>query len=67
MKDFLINLGRYPAYLISVSLGIFFALFGWLKPLFKNRVTTVATVGIFTGFLAFIFFTLQAMLGLSAG
>ncbi|MBR8830323.1 MAG: hypothetical protein N5P05_003419 [Chroococcopsis gigantea SAG 12.99] len=62
MGDFLDNVGRYPRYMVSFILGIFFAFFGWLSPLFKNPVSAVATVGLLVGFFVFIFFTLQAML-----
>lgn len=65
MGDFLDNVLRYPRYLISFSLGIFFALFGWLKPLFKNPVTAVALLGFLVGGFFFLFFTLRAMLGLT--
>ncbi len=62
MGDFFENVSRYPRYLISFILGIFFSFFGWLSPLFKNPVTAVATVGMLSAFLVFIFFTLRAML-----
>ena len=65
MQDFFENVSRYPRYLISFSLGIFFALFERLRPLFKNRVTAIALLGMLLGSLAFIFFTLRAMLGLT--
>jgi hypothetical protein len=65
MQDFFQNVSRYPRYLITISLGIFFAFFGWLQPLFKNPVTAIALVGLLIGSLAFIVFTLRAMLGFS--
>lgn len=65
MGDFFENVARYPRYLISVILGIFFAFFGWLRPLFKNPATAVALVGMLAASFAFLFFTLRAMLGLS--
>ncbi len=65
MQDFFENVSRYPRYLISFSLGIFFALFERLRPLFKNPVTAIALLGMLLGSLAFIFFTLRAMLGLT--
>ncbi|AFY75767.1 MAG: DUF751 family protein [Hydrococcus sp. C42_A2020_068] len=66
MKDFFINVSRYPTYLLSLILGIFIAFFDSLKPWFKNPVTAIAIVGILAGGFAFIAFTLRAMLGLSA-
>ncbi|NER26284.1 MAG: DUF751 family protein [Symploca sp. SIO1C4] len=65
MGEFFDNVFRYPRYLISFSLGVFFSVFGWLKPLLKNPVTAVALVGILVAGFLFIFFTLRAMLGLS--
>lgn len=65
MQDFFENVSRYPRYLISFSLGIFFAFFERLRPLFKNPVTGVALVGMLLGSFSLIFFTLRAMLGLS--
>jgi hypothetical protein len=64
MREFFINVSRYPTYLLSFILGIFIAFFSSLKPWFKNPVTAVATVGLLAGGFAFIFFTLKAMLGL---
>ncbi|NJK37578.1 MAG: DUF751 family protein [Oscillatoriales cyanobacterium RM2_1_1] len=65
MKDFFNNVARYPRYFISFTLGVFFALFGWLKPLLSKPLTAIALFGLVGGTLAFTFFTLQAMLGLS--
>lgn len=59
------NVIRYPRYMISLILGIFFSLFELIKPLFKNPVTSVALVGLMIGGFAFLYFTLRAMLGLS--
>ncbi|MGK7915300.1 MAG: DUF751 family protein [Prochloraceae cyanobacterium] len=64
-QDFWGNVSRYPRYLISFSLGIFFALFERLKPLLKNPLTAIALLGLLLGSIAFIFFTLRAMLGLN--
>ena len=66
MQDFFENVARYPRYLISLILGIFFALFEKLKPLFSNRLTAFALVGMLVGIFAFLYFTLEAMLGLNA-
>ncbi|MGK7951309.1 MAG: DUF751 family protein [Xenococcaceae cyanobacterium] len=65
MQDFFENVSRYPRYLISLILGIFFALFERLKPLFKNPLTAIALVGMLGGIFAFLYFTLEAMLGLN--
>ncbi|HEY9701947.1 MAG TPA: DUF751 family protein [Allocoleopsis sp.] len=58
------NVFRYPRYLISIILGIFFVLFGWLKPLLQNPVTAIALIGLLISGLVFITFTLKAMLAL---
>ncbi|MGL5080219.1 MAG: DUF751 family protein [Microcoleaceae cyanobacterium] len=65
MKDFFVNVSRYPRYFITFTLGIFFALFGWLKPLLAKPATAIALFGLVGGTIAFTFFTLRAMLGLS--
>lgn len=66
MQDFFENVFRYPRYLISLILGIFFALFERLKPLLNKPVTAIALVGMLVGVFAFLYFTLEAMLGLNA-
>ena len=66
MQEFFENVARYPRFMIALILGVFISVFDWIKPVFfKNKVTTAASVGIFTGILAFFYFTLRAMLGLS--
>jgi Protein of unknown function (DUF751) len=65
MQDFFRNVPRYPRYLISFSLGIFWNLLQPLIPLLKRPVTAIALIGILVGGLAFVSFTLQAMLGLN--
>ncbi len=59
------NVTRYFRYLITVTLGIFFYAFGWLKPLFENRLSAIALISLFVASLIFLAFTLRAMLGLS--
>lgn len=67
MKDepFWSNVSRYPRYMISLILGIFFFLFEQVKPLLKNPVTGAALIGLTAGGFAFLYFTLRAMLGLN--
>ncbi|MDJ0532414.1 MAG: DUF751 family protein [Xenococcaceae cyanobacterium MO_207.B15] len=65
MQDFFENVARYPRYLISLILGIFWAFFGQLAPFLKNPVTAVALVGLGVGTFVFLYLTLEAMLGLS--
>lgn len=65
MQDFFQNVSRYPRYLISFSLGIFWAFFEKLAPFLKNPVTAIALVGLTVGTFAFLYFTLEAMLGIN--
>ena len=65
MKDFWDNVSRYPRYMITITLGIFFYLFERLKPLFARPLTAIALMGILVGGFFFIAFTLRAMLGLN--
>ena len=65
MQDFFENVARYPRYLISLILGIFWAFFEKLAPFLKNPITAVALVGLGVGTFVFLYFTLEAMLGLS--
>ncbi|MBK4729236.1 DUF751 family protein [Oxynema sp. CENA135] len=63
--DFWNNVLRYPRYFVTIVLGIFFALFGWLKPLLRNPISAIALIGFVVAAFIFTFFTLRGMLGLS--
>lgn len=63
--DFWENISRYPRYFVTIILGIFFALFGWLKPLLEKPTTAIALISLLVATLIFVGLTLQAMLGLS--
>jgi hypothetical protein len=65
MQDFFQNVSRYPRYLISISLGIFWAFFEKLAPFLKNPVTAVALIGLGVGAFVFLYLTLEAMLGIN--
>jgi Protein of unknown function (DUF751) len=65
MQDFFQNVSRYPRYLISFSLGIFWAFFEKLAPFLKNPVTAVALIGLGLGTFVFLYLTLEAMLGIN--
>ncbi|MEM7759272.1 MAG: DUF751 family protein [Cyanobacteria bacterium J06638_38] len=65
MQDFFQNVSRYPRYLISFSLGIFWFFLKQLKPFLKNPVTAIALVGFFVGGFSLLYLTLEAMLGIS--
>ncbi len=64
MQDFFDNVLRYPRYLISFTLGVFFSVFQWLRPVLKNPVAAAALIGILAAGFVFITLTLRAMLGL---
>ncbi|MBO0348079.1 DUF751 family protein [Phormidium pseudopriestleyi FRX01] len=63
--DFWSNILRYPRYFVTIILGIFFALFGWVKPLLQKPVTAIALVTFVVTTLIFVGFTLRGMLGLA--
>ncbi|NJN85801.1 MAG: DUF751 family protein [Leptolyngbyaceae cyanobacterium SL_7_1] len=63
--DFWTNVSRYPRYLISSTLGVLYNLFSPLIPLFQRPSTAIASVVLLISGFAFLFFTLQAMLGLN--
>jgi len=63
MQDFLNNATRFLRFFITICLGIFFALFGWLKPLTQRPVTAIALIGLLISGMVFIGLTLRAMLG----
>ncbi|MCT7965537.1 DUF751 family protein [Laspinema sp. D1] len=64
--DFWSNILRYPRYFVTIILGIFFALFGWVKPLLQKPVTAIALVTLVVTALIFVGLTLRGMLGLAA-
>lgn len=66
MGEFFENVLRYPRYMVSLILGIFIFLWEQIKPLFKNPFTGIAIFGILIGGFSFLYFTLEAMLGLNA-
>lgn len=45
MKDFFVNVSRYPRYFITFLLGIFYSLYQWLRPMIKTRTTAIALGG----------------------
>lgn len=64
MEDFFNNVSRYPRYLISFTLGVFYTALSPLMPLFKRPSTAIATVAALVSGFLFLAFTLRAMLGL---
>ncbi|MCU0545490.1 MAG: DUF751 family protein [Oscillatoriaceae cyanobacterium Prado104] len=65
MQEFFNNVSRFPRFLITVTLGIFFFLFDKLKPLLDRPATAIALVTFIIAAFVFVTFTLRAMLGLS--
>ncbi len=65
MDGFFENVLRYPRYMVSLILGIFIFLWDQIKPLFKNPLTGIAILGVLIGVFSFLYFTLEAMLGLN--
>jgi hypothetical protein len=65
MQEFIDNISRYPRYLISVSLGIFYNAIAPLVPLLKRPSTAIALISAAIAFFIGLSFTLRAMLGLT--
>jgi len=61
MKDFLVNVTRYPRYLIAFSLGVFNSVFEPLARRGRNPVTAVALVGALVSGLLSLSLVLRAM------
>jgi len=66
MEDFFQNVSRYPRYLVSFTLGVLLTFAQPFIPLFKRPATAIATTLLLLSGLAFIAFTLRAMLGLGS-
>ncbi len=65
MQEFIDNISRYPRYLISVSLGIFYNAIAPLVPLLKRPSTAIALISAAIAFFIGLSFILRAMLGLT--
>lgn len=65
MQEFFDNVSRYPRYLISFSLGIFYNAITPLIPLLKRPTTAIALISAAVAFFLGLSFTLRAMLGLA--
>jgi Protein of unknown function (DUF751) len=66
MQELLKTISKYPRFLFGVMAGVLLYAFSPLVPLFKHPLTAIAATGVILGGLAFMVFTLQAMLGLSS-
>jgi len=60
------NILRYPRYMITIILGIFYSFFLWFKPLLARPITAIALIVMLVAGFFFLTFTLRAMLGLSS-
>ena len=61
MKDFFVNVTRYPRYLIAFSLGVFNSVFEPLARRRSNPVTAVALVGALVSGLVSLTLVLRAI------
>jgi hypothetical protein len=64
MQDLWNTVSKYPRFVLGVILGVILNVLAPFAPLFKRPATAIATIGFLLGGLAFISFTLRAMLGL---
>ncbi|NJP12199.1 MAG: DUF751 family protein [Leptolyngbyaceae cyanobacterium RU_5_1] len=64
MQNFWNTISKYPIFVAGAILGVFLNAVKPLLPLLKNPVTAIALIGACLGGLAFVSFTLRAMLGL---
>ncbi|MER3432299.1 MAG: DUF751 domain-containing protein [Leptolyngbya sp. ERB_1_1] len=65
IQDLWKTIAKYPSFLVGIMLGVILNALAPLAPLLKRPVTAIAVIGVFVGALAFLSFTLRAMLGLS--
>ncbi|MGB3574085.1 MAG: DUF751 family protein [Phormidesmis sp.] len=65
MQEFFDNISRYPRYLISFSLGIFYNAIAPLVSLLKNPFTAIALISAVIASFIGLVFTLQGMLGIA--
>lgn len=61
MKDFFVNVTRYPRYLVAFGLGVFQSVFEPLLRRFSNPVTAVALIGALVSGLLSLALVLHAM------
>lgn len=61
MKDFLLNVTRYPRYLVAFGLGLLSSVFEPLAARSRNPVTAVALIGALVSGLLSISLVLRAM------
>ncbi|WP_421657537.1 DUF751 family protein [Leptothermofonsia sp. ETS-13] len=64
MQNLWNNVSKWPLFVLGAILGVFFNAVKPLVPLLKNPVTAIALIGLLLGGIAFIAFTLRAMMGM---
>ncbi|MBE9028550.1 DUF751 family protein [filamentous cyanobacterium LEGE 11480] len=62
MQDLWNTISKYPKFLISVILGVFFNLAQPIVPLLKNPITAIALIGALVGAFLCTTFILRGML-----
>ncbi|MEL6939813.1 MAG: DUF751 family protein [Cyanobacteria bacterium J06598_1] len=65
MQEFFGNVSRYPRYLISFSLGVFYNAIAPLVPLLKKPSTAIALISAVVAAFIGLVFTMKAMLGIA--
>ena len=63
MNNFWNNISRYPRFFISSMVGLILIILTPLKNLFKIPKLRFIVVIFFTGFITFLYFVIQNMLG----
>ncbi|MCS6958663.1 MAG: DUF751 family protein [Pseudanabaenaceae cyanobacterium SKYGB_i_bin29] len=66
MKDFFVNVSRYPRYLISIMLGVIWFALQPLAPLLRKPVTAIALISATISATICLVLILRAMLGLDS-
>jgi hypothetical protein len=66
MKDFLLNVTRYPRYLVAVGLGVLNSVLEPLLSRARNPVTAVALIGALVSGLISLVLVLRAMVNPAA-
>jgi membrane protein insertase Oxa1/YidC/SpoIIIJ len=66
MQDFFQNVSRYPRYMITLILGVFWNSIEPMLPMLRRPTTAIALIGILISSFIFLTLTLKAMLGLPA-
>lgn len=65
MQNFWNTVSKYPVFVFGTILGVFLNAVKPLAPLFRQPTTAIALIGMTLASLAFVGFTLRAMLGLN--